>query len=222
MTQPDPAPNAAPSRAVEATRYAVLRRLALVMRHQMVVHLQPIGMITEVMERRLAAVQPDLAQVHESMGKIQGFSRAAVDACLDVITWLAPEGERRVALDAGIGECVTLLRSHFSFRGFALRQEGPAALPEVPLAALRNVLPACLLALADESAAPADMVVRGWAEQGRWGVEIRVTPGEGTAGFAVDAPYRLLQWPEIEALAAAEGLAVTREGSRVGLAMAAG
>ncbi len=40
---------------VEAARYALLRRLAFAMRHHMVVHLQPIGMSTELMERRLNA-----------------------------------------------------------------------------------------------------------------------------------------------------------------------
>lgn len=75
----------------EAARYALLRRLAPSMRHHLVVNLQPIGMIYEVMERRLRAPQPDLANVHESAQKINGFARAALDSCLDVVTWLAPE-----------------------------------------------------------------------------------------------------------------------------------
>ena len=39
----------------EAARYALLRRLAPSMRHHLVVNLQPIGMIYEVMDRRLRA-----------------------------------------------------------------------------------------------------------------------------------------------------------------------
>jgi hypothetical protein len=107
-------------RLVEAARYALLRRLAYAMRHHMVVHLQPIGMITEVMERRLRMPAPDIGQVHESMDKINGFSRAAVQSCLDVVSWLAPEPGVAIGLDAGVQECVAMLRSNFSFRGFAL------------------------------------------------------------------------------------------------------
>lgn len=213
----DPPQSQAPDRAVEATRYAVLRRLALAMRHQMVVHLQPIGMITEVMERRLKAPAPDLAQVHESMGKIHGFSRSAVDACLDVITWLAPDGEHRVPLAAAVEECTLLLRSNFSFLGFALRHEAAAGLPEVPRAALRHVLPACLLALSDEATAPAEVVVAASADGHRAVVEIRVEATEGPVGFVGERPYRTLQWAEVQALARAEGMEASRDGGRIRL-----
>ena len=49
------------SSLAEAARYALLRRLAPSMRHHLVVNLQPIGMIYEVMDRRLSAPEPDLA-----------------------------------------------------------------------------------------------------------------------------------------------------------------
>lgn len=218
MADTSPPPQSqAPERAVEAARYAVLRRLALAMRHQMVVHLQPIGMITEVMERRLKAPTPDLAQVHESMAKIHGFSRAAVEACLDVITWLAPDGERRVALAEGVAECTLLLRSNFSFLGFALRHEAGPGLPEVSLAALRHVLPACLLALADGTAAPADVVVSASAAEGGAVVDMVVTPTQGAVGFTGEPPYRTLLWAEVQALARAEGMQASRDGRGIRL-----
>ena len=77
--------------AAESARYTLLRRLAPSMRHHLVVNLQPIGMIYEVMDRRLRAPQPDLSTVHESAHKINGFARAALASCLDVVSWLAPE-----------------------------------------------------------------------------------------------------------------------------------
>jgi hypothetical protein len=202
---------------VEAARYALLRRLAFSMRHHMVVHLQPIGMITEVTERRLRMPQPDLGQVHESMGKVNGFARAAVQSCLDVVSWLAPENGAMVALDAGVRECVDMLRSNFSFRGFALKDETGAAPIEVPRAAVRNVLPACLLALTDRTPSPADVVVSAQVQSGQavlW-VELRATAG--AAGVPGDAPYRLLEWSEVDALAQADGVGLEREGLRVQL-----
>ena len=42
----------------DAARYALLRRLAPSIRHHLVVNLQPIGMIYEVLDRRLRAPRP--------------------------------------------------------------------------------------------------------------------------------------------------------------------
>lgn len=208
-------------RRVEAARYALLRRLAFAMRHQMVVHLQPIGMITEVMERRLRTPAPDLAQVHESMAKINGFSRAAVQSCLDVVTWLAPEAGVTTALDAGVQEAVAMLRSNFNFRGFTLKDEVGAAPTQVSRAALRNVLPAALIALTDRAKSPADVVVSATAEPTRAVLTIEVRPTDGSEGFAGDAPYRLLEWQEVEALARAEGAALERDGQMARITLAA-
>lgn len=214
-------PVAAPDRLVEAARYALLRRLAFAMRHHMVVHLQPIGMITEVMERRLQSAAPDIAQVHQSMAKINGFSRAAVQSCLDVVSWLAPEDGAVVALGAGVQECVALLRSSFNFRGFTLKDEvGDSAVP-VARAGLRNVLPACLLALTDRAASPADVVLSAQVGAGHAILSAALRPTEGPAGFAGDAPYRLLEWHEVQALAGAEGIALERAGDTVRLTIPA-
>jgi hypothetical protein len=207
--------DAVPNRLVEAARYALLRRLAFAMRHHMVVHLQPIGMITEVMERRLQSASPDLGQMHESMIKINGYSRAAVQSCLDVVSWLAPEDGAKVALDAGVDECLALLRSSFAFRGFTIKDEvGSVSLP-VGRAGLRNVLPACLLALTDRAASPADVTLTAQPGSGQAVLTVAVRPGQGSPGFAGDAVYRLLEWHEVEALARAEGIALDRSGKQI-------
>lgn len=207
---------------VEAARYALLRRLAFAMRHHMVVHLQPIGMITEVMERRLQSAAPDIAQVHESMAKINGFSRAAVQSCLDVVSWLAPEEGAVVVLGAGVQECVALLRSSFNFRGFTLKDEVGACAVPVARAGLRNVLSACLLALTDRAASPADVGLSAQAGAGQVILSAAIRPTDGPAGFADDVPYRLLEWHEVEALAVADGIALERAGDKVSLAIPAG
>src|SRR6187549_2292028 len=100
----DPPSSLPASTLAEAARYALLRRLAPSMRHHLVVNLQPIGMIYEVMDRRLRAPQPDLANVHDSAHKINGFARAALDSCLNVVTWLAPEEGATSQVDDGVRE----------------------------------------------------------------------------------------------------------------------
>lgn len=194
-------------RRVEAARYALLRRLTLAMRHQMLVHLQPIPMVTEVIERRLRAAEPDMALVDEDLRKVHGFARAGVGASLDFVTWLAPEAGVAVALDAGVAECVQLLGTDFSFRGFTLRNQVADMPQQVSRQALRMLLPAVLFGLTDHAASPADILLSAGAGDGMEALlEVRVQAGAGSSGFPANAPYRLLEWEEVEALARSEGV----------------
>jgi hypothetical protein len=209
MHSPDPDPGL---RRVEAARYALLRRLTLAMRHHMVVHLQPIALITQVIERRLREDRPDVARIGEDMAKVHGFARAAVGANLDVVSWLAPEAAQAVELDAGVEECVALLRSHFSFRGFQLRHVAGAGMQPVARAAVRMLLPAVLFGLTDEGRAPAEVLIRTEATGGAATAVLEVRETEGGSGEPAHAPYRLLGWDEVQAMAAAEGATLTHQG----------
>src|SRR6185369_3591056 len=111
------------STSAEAARYALLRRLAPPMRHHLVVNLQPIGMIYEVMDRRLRAATPDLAILQDSAGKINTFAKAALASCVDVVGWIAPDDAVATPVPQTVRECVGLLATSFSFRGYALRNE---------------------------------------------------------------------------------------------------
>lgn len=216
LASAEPTASAAPQSqtAAEAARYALLRRLAPSMRHHLVVNLQPIGMIYEVMDRRLRAPQPDLASVHDSAQKINSFARAALDSCLDVVSWLAPEEGVPTTVNDGVRECVSLLATSLSFRGYALRSEVGTVDGQVRRAAIRNLLTAMLLHATDRHPPPADLLLT--AEPVARGVRLALTlkPGSGDKGFATEAGYRQLEWADVEALAAAEGVGLEREGTR--------
>ena len=141
------------ARLAESARYALLRRLAPSMRHHLVVNLQPIGMIYEVLERRLKAPEPDLGDVHESAQKINGFAKAALNSCLDVVTWLAPDEEVLTTAEAGSRECLDLVATSLTFRGYALRNEVGAVPGQFRRSAIRNVLTAALLYATDHTLA---------------------------------------------------------------------
>jgi len=210
-------PSAATEQRVEAARYALLRRLAYAMRHQMVVHLQPIGMIMEVLERRLDSASPDFAQIQDSMAKVNTHARAAVQSSLDVVSWLAPEDGKLIAADAGVQETFELLRSHLNFRGFALGNEVASLPVEVSRSAVRSVLPTVLLALTDTEKSPAHVVIGALASSGEVRVTISLQPGDGTPGFSSEPHYRLLTWDDVAAIAQAEGVTCEREGGNVTL-----
>src|SRR5687767_566638 len=158
-TVPEPASAPQAASGVEAARYALLRRLAPSMRHHLVVNLQPIGMIYEVMDRRLRAPEPNLADVHESANKINGFARAALNSCLDVVTWLAPEEDKVTTVSDGVRECLGLVATSLTFRGYALRNEAAEVAGAIPRAAIRNVLTGALIHLTDHNPPPTDIVI---------------------------------------------------------------
>jgi hypothetical protein len=207
----------------EAARYALVRRLVPVLRHHMVVHLQPMGMICEVMERKLASGGPDAATaVHNGVGKISHLARSAIASCLDVVSWLAPDGEATVALSAGVAECLELVRSNFTFRGFTLvNQIGEPAL-QLPQPAVREVLTAALLACADDAGDLDELVlaVQPTAAPGM-ALSLQLRRGSG-ASHAEEGIYRRIVWRDVQALAGAHGWGMERLPAGVALQLPPG
>jgi len=196
----------------DAARYALLRRLAPSIRHHLVVNLQPIGMIYEVLERRLRAPAPDLVHVHQSAQKINGFAKAALNSCLDVVSWLAPDGSATTSAAEGVRECVGLLATSLSFRGYAVRNETGAVAGQVDRAAIRNVLTAALVHATDHRPPPAEMFITAQGESAGLQITLALRASSGSEGFANEATYRHLEWADVQALAAAESAQVERDG----------
>lgn len=205
--------------AVEAARYALLRRLAFAIRHDMMADLQPIAMTGEVLERRLRAPAPDLEQVREAAARITRFARTAVQSCVDVITWMAPEPGRVMALQAVVAETTALLASSFGFRGFVVRDAVGEAPWPVLRAGLRLLLPACLFLLADEAGPPAEITLT--AEDGGDLLRVLLTlePSDGPEPGMVEPTYRVLAAAEVEALARSEGIGFARNGDTIVLTL---
>ena len=210
-----PAPFPAGDAATEAARYALLRRLAPAMRHHLVVPLQPIGMVYEIMERRMRAPDPNLAEIHEGAQKINSYAREALASCLDVITWIAPEQVVRVTAAAGLAECLALVQTSFTFRGFALRDELGEVAGEVSRSAFRNVVTGALVFASDNHSPPAQITITGEAQPESLAMTLTLSPGEGEPGFSTAPNYRPLVWSDVEVLAAAEGAQVERDNSRI-------
>jgi hypothetical protein len=204
---------------VEAARYALLRRLAPALRHEAVGHLQPIAMVTSVLERRLEMPAPDLEQLRDGVRRLAGSSRSGLQACLDVIGWLSGDGGEEVPLEQAVRETVGLLKGSLGFRGFTLREDLPGASHPVPRAAMRQVLPACLLWLTDHAGPPAQVTLGLGRAPGRGGPALLLSlePTEGEAGSAPEPACRPLSLAEVQALAEAEGLRVHHEGDQLAL-----
>lgn len=203
--------------AIEAARYALLRRLAFAIRHEMMAHVQPITMTGELLERRLRAPEPDLEAVREGVSRIRGFSHAAAQSCLDVISWFAPEPGRAVPLHEVVADTMALLGSSFGFRGMVLRDEVGQAPWPVPRHGLRQVLSASLLLLADDAGPPADITITAQLEGSHVRLLLTLEPTEGDPGASTQPPYRPLGQVEVAALAQAEGIGFSQQGDVIAL-----
>lgn len=179
----------------------------------MVRHLQPIGLIYGVMDHRLSRGEPDVQALRVHADKMNEFAKAALTQCLDIGTWLAPESGARVALDAGVMECVGLLATTLHFRGFRLVNEVENLPCQVRLGALRMVLIAALLEVTDALNEPVTLTLRASASAGAETVtlQLQVTPRQDGSVEAYEDGYRKLLWSDVQALAFDEAVSLSYE-----------
>lgn len=205
---------------IEAARYTVLRRLAPSLRHHMVRPLQPIGLIYGVLHHKLAVAQPDLPSVREEAEKINEFAQAALEECMDMGTWLAPEPGVLTDVSSGVKECMGLLATMLHFCGFRLVND-VEALPSLVLRdALRMVLSAALLEMTDAMSEPAVVTIQAQASPAEVTVMLRaVALGDGQLD-RYDDGYRQLAWADVQALALSEHVGLSRQNGQVTLRFA--
>lgn len=218
MPSPPPDPDRSHSLA-EGARYALLRHLAPSLRHEAVAPLQPLAMAAGVLERRLSDPAPNLAQVQETAARLAGFSRAAVQSCLDLIDWLAPAPDRTVSLQEIVRDTVTLVRCSFLFRGFTLSNQLHNVKDVVGANRLRYVLPACLLWLTQTAGAPAKVTLYAQDADGQLRLVLDLQPTGGAPSVQESSAYRPLRDDEVQALADADGIALERHGDTLWLTL---
>lgn len=203
----------------EAAHYALLRRLAPVIRHNMAGTLQPIAMVAAMLERRLQKADADPEALLKNARDIVALSKEAAASCVDLIGWLAPKDNRPVKADAGIAECLGMVVTQLSFRGFSVADDtGPIA-AQLPQSALRNVLTAALIALTDEAATPGTVLLGAEFAQGLLSlhIELKAPDAPAPARAPEKLPYRALEWRDVQALAAQESVQLVRAANRLTL-----
>lgn len=139
--------------AAEAAHHALLRRLGPALKHDLVVHLQSLTMMSEVLAARLER-QADLpargaSLLLEQVARMHQLALDAVDSSLRVAHWLTPPDDDAIDLSLCVTQTLELLRHLLGVRGYALRAQvhGPAM--EVSRTRLQAVLAATLLHLSD-------------------------------------------------------------------------
>lgn len=198
-------------RLAEAARYALMRRLLPAIRHNLAGSLQPIGMMSAMLERRIKSATPDMAQLGKNTQALSTLSREAVATSLNLMTWLGPRDNDLVALNSAVEESLGLMSTELSFRGFSVVNQTAEVLTELPKGILRSVFTASLIALTDSVEDAASVVVSVTGEAGDARLKITIEPG-GMAELAAMGSrmptYRILQWADVQALADAEGVSL--------------
>lgn len=199
-----------------AAQHDILRRLTPPLRHDMVVHLQSLGMMAEALSARMerGAVASD--DLQGSVSKLNRLSRQAVSRCLEVCTWMEPAEDDTITLRDGASEVVRLLSTSLNFRGFDLRTELGDGDFDVSRSALRFLLAAAILTLTDAAPAPGEIVVRTEQSSARGVVAAEYQPQpEGNFTQLHDSGEPPLSWVEVQALAMQHDVELLRNGQAI-------
>ena len=194
---------------VESSRYALIRRLGYLFRHHLVVNLQPLGMVCQVMQHRLSAPTLDVPAMQDRVEQVNRLVRTSIDSCLDVVSWLTAEAQASVEIGKAVEECIANVRSSFSFRNFLIHCEQINLETEVSQVAVREVLTAALIAVADHANGLDEIVVSVSTASNVVEIGIELRSGANTS-FPEQGAYRLLGWEDVEILATYHGLKFDR------------
>lgn len=196
--------------AEEGARYALLQRLMPALQHQIMGNFQSLNMIAVMMERHLQPATPRLANMREDCALLGGVSQAAVQSVTNLMAWVRPQPESSLRFDVGVAECTKVLLAELQFRGFVIVNKVAQIEAMVSGRALRSVLSAALIFLSDRSPVPASLVMRARTLPGHVELSIDLVLTSQPAGNAATGSYRLLDWQDVEALAAADSVELTR------------
>jgi hypothetical protein len=209
QTPPLPLPSRLPAELLleeEAARYALLRRLAPAIRHDLLGEFQPIGMLSAIMDRRLQDASPNLLQLRENSTALGQLSRTAASAFSDLFGWIAPKKDATTALGPGVRDCLAVLATEFRFRGVQIVNDVGELPVSLRLAALRSVLPAALIALSDQRTEAADLQLRAQQQGADLRLSAVLRPAERPADNGPVTEYRALRWRDVQVLAQAEAV----------------
>lgn len=193
-----------PGQAAEAARYAVLRRIGPALRHDLIVNLQSVGMMTDVVAARLDRGQPPLADLQQHLTRIQRGTREAIANSLRVATWLVPPEDDSIGLRDGVLECLALVRSGLEFRGYAVRADLEETDFQVSSASLRPLVLAALLHLSDHEHAPGELAVSARLDPGHVTLTLartQTSPSAVREAEGMQVPYRRIHTQDVLALA---------------------
>ena len=201
----------------ESARYALLRRLAPMLRHNTAGALQPLIFISTILEKRLQHPSPDLAELSSKTRELRALARVASNACMDLVSWITPNSSELITVAAGVEDVLGLVRAELSFKGFTIVNNIDDMQAQLPRSLTRNVFAAALVALTDAATAPANVVVQAQRVDSELVLTISIQPVRGDAPTGGTPSYRNLEVADVQALAEVESVRLTASADSVKL-----
>jgi hypothetical protein len=199
-----------------AAQHDILRRLTPPLRHDMVVHLQSLGLMAEALSARMERGAVPADELQSSVSRLNRLSRQAVARCLEVCTWMEPAEHDASSLRDAVTEVVGLLSTSLNFRGFDLRAEHGDGDFDVSRSAVRFLLAAAILALTDGAPGPGEVAVRSEHSTTHGVVAVHyLPPPEGPFTQPHEPGEAPLSWVEVQALATQHGVELLRNGQAI-------
>lgn len=170
--------------------------------------LQPLGMMSAILERHLLEPDPDLAALARQSSQLSQFVREASSNCMGLMTWLAPKTSDLVTVVAGIKEAAGLVMNELLFKGFTVVNPTSDVQCSVPRSLTSNVFMAALMALTDTARAPANVVLAAQRVDRELVLTISIQPLQGELLPGGHVSYRNIEWEDVQALAEVESVRI--------------
>lgn len=204
-------------RLAEAARYAVFNRVMPALRHDVAGSMQPVRMLLMVLQRRVQIAEPDLEAIAKNVTSLNTLTRQATDNCISALGWMASGEDARVGLRSAVDEAIQLLALEWSVNALALVNGIAGDSATASQSFLRSVFMGALLAFCDQrvpgdtlqvtfDAAAADSQQSGQ-------LQLRMlsdNTGKSPVSLDVVRKYRMIGWPDVEAMARSCGVQMAR------------
>lgn len=196
-------------RLAEAASYAVLRRIAPALRHDVAGSMQPVGMLVTVLQRRIHMPEPDLQAIAKNVMSVSALAKEATAGCMNAMDWMASHEDASVSWHAGADEVMRLLALEMSAHGLSATHDltaettGNAAC--VPRRFFRSVLAGALLAWCDQKPGSGVLHISGSSDAGHAELKLRFEADGSVLSSDAVSPKRPVDWDDVEALARACG-----------------
>jgi len=204
-------------RLAEAARYAVLNRLIPALHHDVAGAMQPVWMLLMVLERRIQSTDPDLEAIAKNVMSISTLTKQATVDCMSALGWMASSKDTHVSLRNSVDEAIKLLAMESSVNGLALVNGIADDSATAPQVFLRSVVIGALLAFCDQYVAGGTLQVTfdaATADSQQPGkLQLRRVPdatGTSPASLDVVRKYRMIGWPDVQAMANSCGVHMAR------------
>ena len=208
-------PDGLNDRLAEAAFYAVLRRMMPVLRHDVAGAMQPIRMLLMVLERRVQLPGPDLQAIAKNVTSLSTLTKEASADCINALEWIASSHDAQVGLRGGVDEAVKLLAMELSASGLELVNGITDDSACAPQSFVRSVLMGALLAFCDHRTEGSSLQVTYAAADCHPSGQLHLRMLAGSGGTTpalldVVRKYRLIDWPDVEAMARSFGAKLER------------